>query len=204
MLDNISRFASKISLPKSGQHWNRTYARSLSLCAHLLLTNSLSITQTQSVIVKETLMGRKNVSPQNLYETGQLYSAGALKVACVGLQCVGYNIALNRTIMEQAAKCHASGRWRTGWTGSGPPMLSSGTISAPPMITGDVLLGDLISSSNSGITHPHLQKSLPVNTSEFDASAPAAAAAASAAASVLNEGSHTVSQHRVLSMFNSM
>ena len=134
-------------------------------------------------------MGRKNVSPQNLYETGQLYSAGALKVACVGLQCVGYNIALNRTIMEQAAKCHASGRWRTGWTGSGPPMLSSGTISAPPMITGDVLLGDLISSSNSGITHPHLQKSLPVNTSEFDASAPAADAAASAAASVLNEGS---------------
>jgi hypothetical protein len=53
------------------------------------------------------------VSPQTIYETTQLYSAGALKIACVGLQCVGFNDLLYRTILEQARKCAQSGRWRT-------------------------------------------------------------------------------------------
>lgn len=64
-------------------------------------------------IVKETLAGRKNTSPQNHYETGQLYACGALRVACIGLQCVGFNLPLYRTILEQANKCATSGRWKT-------------------------------------------------------------------------------------------
>ncbi|KAJ7577392.1 hypothetical protein C8J56DRAFT_970749 [Mycena floridula] len=61
-------------------------------------------TETTSSIIKDTINGRKNSSPQNFYEVGQLYSAGALKVACIGLQCVGFNMAMYRTILEQAAK----------------------------------------------------------------------------------------------------
>ncbi|TEB31480.1 hypothetical protein FA13DRAFT_370265 [Coprinellus micaceus] len=47
--------------------------------------------ETTSALIKETLAGRKNTTPQNNYETGQLYTAGALKIACVALQCVGFN-----------------------------------------------------------------------------------------------------------------
>ncbi|KAI0304151.1 hypothetical protein BC826DRAFT_214813 [Russula brevipes] len=71
----------------------------------------LSNETTQSLI-KETLAGRKNVSPQTIYETTQLYLAGALRIACVGLQCVGFNDLLYRTILEQATKCAQTGRWR--------------------------------------------------------------------------------------------
>ncbi|KAI6137461.1 hypothetical protein EDD17DRAFT_1679318 [Pisolithus thermaeus] len=28
---------------------------------------------------------------QNTYETGQLYAVGALRLSCVGLQCIGFN-----------------------------------------------------------------------------------------------------------------
>jgi hypothetical protein len=58
------------------------------------------------MLVKETIASRKNTSPQNFYETSQLYAAGALKVACVGLQCVGFNDVLYRTI------CAQSGKWK--------------------------------------------------------------------------------------------
>ncbi|KAG1868909.1 hypothetical protein C8R48DRAFT_632221, partial [Suillus tomentosus] len=68
---------------------------------------ALSIETTQTLI-KETLAGRKNLSPQNLYETGQLYAAGALRVACIGLQCVGFSSAMYRAVLEQAAL----GKWR--------------------------------------------------------------------------------------------
>lgn len=57
------------------------------------------------VIIKETLAGRKNISAQNNYETGQLYAAGALKVACIGLQCVGFNEGLYRGLLDHAAAC---------------------------------------------------------------------------------------------------
>lgn len=70
-------------------------------------------TETTQALVKETLAGRKNVSPQTVYETTQLYLAGALKVACVGLQCVGFNNLLYRTIIEQATRCAQTGRWRS-------------------------------------------------------------------------------------------
>jgi hypothetical protein len=54
--------------------------------------------------VKETLSGRKNSSPQNTYETSQLYAAGALKVGCVGLQCVGFNQTVYKSVLDHAAK----------------------------------------------------------------------------------------------------
>ncbi|KAF8638783.1 hypothetical protein AX17_001842 [Amanita inopinata Kibby_2008] len=60
--------------------------------------------ETTQAIIKETLSGRKNTSPQNVYETGQLYAAGALKVACVGLQCVGFNQVMYKGILEHASR----------------------------------------------------------------------------------------------------
>lgn len=61
--------------------------------------------QAIQVIIKETLGGRKNISAQNSYETNQLYAAGALKVACLGLQCVGFNDGLYRGLLDHAAAC---------------------------------------------------------------------------------------------------
>jgi len=62
----------------------------------------LSFTQTTQALVKETLAARKNVSPQNHYETSQLYVVGALRVACIGLQCVGFSDAVYHGVLEQA------------------------------------------------------------------------------------------------------
>ena len=70
------------------------------------------ILQTSQALIKETLSGRKNTSPQNIYETAQLYSAGALRVACIGLQCIGFNTALYRGLLEHAAVCAQTGKWR--------------------------------------------------------------------------------------------
>ena len=82
-------------------------ALSTEVCTYLEFSlNSSRLTlknKTAQAIVKETIAGRKNTSPQNIYETNQLYSAGALKVACVGLQCVGFNNAMYRSILAQAA-----------------------------------------------------------------------------------------------------
>ncbi|KAJ3720281.1 hypothetical protein DFJ43DRAFT_1095899 [Lentinula guzmanii] len=58
-------------------------------------------------IVKETIEGRKNTSPQNTYEVNQLYAAGALKVAVIALQCVGFNHSMYR-LLEHASKCTLS------------------------------------------------------------------------------------------------
>ena len=75
--------------------------------AHALFYGTIkNAFQTTQILVKETIASRKNTSPQNFYETSQLYAAGALKVACVGLQCVGFNDVLYRTI------CAQSGKWR--------------------------------------------------------------------------------------------
>ncbi|OSX56290.1 hypothetical protein POSPLADRAFT_1160289 [Postia placenta MAD-698-R-SB12] len=71
-------------------------------------------TETAQALIKETLAGRKNTSAQNVYETGQLYAAGALKVGCIGLQCIGFNEGLYVMVMEQAGKCGQTGRWRVG------------------------------------------------------------------------------------------
>jgi len=79
----------------------------------------LNATQTTQSIIKDTISGRKNTSPQNIYETAQLYAAGALKVACVGLQCVGFNNSMYRAILEQANKCALSGKWKSAVVGGG-------------------------------------------------------------------------------------
>ncbi|KAI0668335.1 hypothetical protein C8Q78DRAFT_1046633 [Trametes maxima] len=76
-------------------------------------------TETSQALVKETLAARKNTSPQNHYETGQLYSAGALKVACIGLQCIGFNDGLYRGLLEHAARCVQTGKWRATGYGAG-------------------------------------------------------------------------------------
>ena len=75
--------------------------------------------QTTQALIKETLAARKNVSPQNFYETAQLYAAGALKVGCVGIKCVGFNNAFYHSILEQAEKFSGRGRWRCGIVGCG-------------------------------------------------------------------------------------
>lgn len=69
-------------------------------------------------LIRETISGRKNSAPQNLYETGQLYAVGALKVTCVGLQCVGFNNALYRAVLDHADKfVQGSGGITSGGSG---------------------------------------------------------------------------------------
>ncbi|KZT11155.1 uncharacterized protein LAESUDRAFT_720346 [Laetiporus sulphureus 93-53] len=88
---------------------------------HILLSLTLpAFSKTTQALVKETLAGRKNTSPQNVYETGQLYIAGALKVACIGLQCIGFNNNLYRMLLEHAAKCAQTGKWRATPVIAGP------------------------------------------------------------------------------------
>ncbi|KAI0044136.1 hypothetical protein FA95DRAFT_1597592 [Auriscalpium vulgare] len=65
--------------------------------------------ETTQAIVKDTIAGRKNSSPQTVYEMTQLYAAGALRVACIGLQCIGFNTALYHAALDQAG----TGRWRS-------------------------------------------------------------------------------------------
>ena len=72
---------------------------------------SWPIRQTVSAIVKETLAGRKQICPQNTYETTQLYAAGALKVACVALICVGFNQEVYKSILEHSVKFSES-QWK--------------------------------------------------------------------------------------------
>ncbi|KAI0713702.1 hypothetical protein C8Q76DRAFT_468361 [Earliella scabrosa] len=89
-------------------------------------------TETSQALVKESLAARKNTSPQNIYETNQLYSAGALKVACIGLQCIGFNNTLYRSLLEHAALCTQTGKWRTPTGGfSGGLCLSPTTTNGP-------------------------------------------------------------------------
>ncbi|KAI0333115.1 hypothetical protein GY45DRAFT_1272653 [Cubamyces sp. BRFM 1775] len=76
-------------------------------------------TETSHALIRETLAGRKNTSPQNVYETGQLYSAGALRVACIGLQCIGFNDLLYRGLLDHAAHCTLIGKWRAAGYGHG-------------------------------------------------------------------------------------
>ncbi|KAH7911887.1 hypothetical protein BJ138DRAFT_1062170 [Hygrophoropsis aurantiaca] len=71
-------------------------------------------TETSQTLMKETIVGRKNISPQNIYETGQLYAVGALKIACVGLRCVGFSSEMYHAVLEQAGNCARTGKWRTG------------------------------------------------------------------------------------------
>jgi hypothetical protein len=80
----------------------------------LFTFTEFACTQTTQAIIKDTLAARKNISPQNLYEIAQLYAAGALKVGCVGLKCVGFSNGLYRAILEQANRYSGNGKWKEG------------------------------------------------------------------------------------------
>ena len=71
--------------------------------------------QAKSALLKETLSGRRNISPQIIYEAGQLHSAGALKIACVGLQCVGFDQGLYNALLRHGKKAQLSGEWLASW-----------------------------------------------------------------------------------------
>ncbi|KAL6308643.1 hypothetical protein BKA93DRAFT_725211 [Sparassis latifolia] len=122
------------------------------------------LAETTQALIKETLAGRKNTTPQNVYESGQLYAVGALKVACIGLQCIGFNNTLYRTILEHAAKCAQTGKWRNSSTVASPPALWTAATStllpsaasmaagvAPPSTGGNVLVGTYCSEGGSTI-----------------------------------------------------
>ncbi|TRM57123.1 hypothetical protein BD626DRAFT_515935 [Schizophyllum amplum] len=79
--------------------------------------NELSDEATQT-IAKETLAARKNTSPQHFFEVKELYGAGALRVACVGLHCIGFNKTMHRALLEQVKVCRA-GRWSRPATAMG-------------------------------------------------------------------------------------
>jgi hypothetical protein len=129
---------SRISPLKSGKHCQ---AR----CVQIFKTTDVDDTsrtlQTSQIIIKDTISGRKNTSPQNLYETSQLYAAGALKVACVALQCVGFNNTMYRAVLEQATKCALSGKWKGSGSAGG---LGTGAVwNASDNGAGDVADGVL-------------------------------------------------------------
>lgn len=122
--------------------------------------------------MKETIAGRKNTSPQNIYETSQLYTSGALRVACVGLQCVGFNDDVYRAILDQSAK-FVQTKWKT-ITGAVIPLPPSDTLSgnikpmpgsnsslASPMIipgglgTGSPTWNSALAISSDKVVSPH-------------------------------------------------
>jgi hypothetical protein len=95
---------------KNGPNSQRKFVRPFFTPATTFLL-FLLINQTAQAIVKETIAGRRNTSPQNIYEVSQLYAAGALKVACVGLQCVGFNNMMYKALLDQAG--FAQSKWKT-------------------------------------------------------------------------------------------
>ncbi|KAF7359056.1 hypothetical protein MSAN_01246500 [Mycena sanguinolenta] len=101
-------------------------------------------TETTQALVKDTIAGRKNTSPQNIYETTQLYSAGALRVACIGLQCVGFNKAMYHAMLEQAVKCALA----TKFKGTPPPGAGLGTVGGAWNAAGE---GNAVDGMVSGI-----------------------------------------------------
>jgi len=121
--------------------------------------------QTASAIVKETLAGRKNVSPQNIFETTQLYAAGALKVTCVGLRCVGFNQEVYKSVQEHFVKFGES-RWKSLAMGS-----PSNINSHIPLVTMSPEL-----STRTPVVPKHLPRTpglIPSSTSLTNGSSPA-------------------------------
>ncbi|KAJ3806393.1 hypothetical protein F5876DRAFT_80736 [Lentinula aff. lateritia] len=83
--------------------------------------------ETTQAIVKETIEGRKNTSAQNIYEVTQLYAAGALKVAVIALQCVGFNQSMYHLLLEHASKCTSS----AGNVGTTPEIRNNSSSTLP-------------------------------------------------------------------------
>ncbi|KAF4578320.1 hypothetical protein EYR36_000127 [Pleurotus pulmonarius] len=94
-------------------------------------------TETTSAIVKDTILARRNSSPQNIYEVTQLYTCGALKVACIGLQCVGFNLAVFHALLDHATKyAHAAMSSKNGT--SAPCSRSDTPLHSPVPTSGGV------------------------------------------------------------------
>jgi len=94
--------------------------------------------QTTQAIVKETIVGRRNTSPQNIYEINQLYTAGALKVACIALQCVGFNNGMYAALLEQA-RIFTHSKWASTHTNAS--MITGKVSPAPTLSAGGGPLG---------------------------------------------------------------
>ncbi|KDQ34118.1 hypothetical protein PLEOSDRAFT_1031682, partial [Pleurotus ostreatus PC15] len=94
-------------------------------------------TETTSAIVKDTILARRNSSPQNIYEVTQLYTCGALKVACIGIQCVGFNLAVFHALLDHATKyAHAAMSSKNGT--SAPCSRSDTPLHSPVSTSGGV------------------------------------------------------------------
>ncbi|CAA7260944.1 unnamed protein product [Cyclocybe aegerita] len=108
--------------------------------------------ETSSAIVKETIAGRKNTSPQNTYEATQLYVAGALKVACVALRCVGFNHEVYRSLLEYSIRFGES-KWKSLATASANVLAAAASVSS---VSGSPSGAN---SPASGASTPHSQPS---------------------------------------------
>ncbi|KAK0210146.1 hypothetical protein DFS33DRAFT_260537 [Desarmillaria ectypa] len=110
--------------------------------------------ETVQAIIKETIAGRKNISPQNVYETSQLYAVGALKVACIGLQCVGFNRMMYKSIVEQGSKCMQGGKWKVGHNVSGSTWNTNGNNEVVGEVTealNDLNMGGKVSDGDDNL-----------------------------------------------------
>ena len=82
--------------------------------SYWLHTGELAIFQTSQLSIEETISGRENTSPQNMYET---YAAGALEIACIGLDsmfCIerySHRVASGRPLPEATTGLGGSGLW---------------------------------------------------------------------------------------------
>jgi hypothetical protein len=119
--------ASQILRLRNGPSYLTRFVHSFS--HRITCLNNYLRPQATQAIIKETVAGRKNTSPQNIYEIGQLYAAGALKVACIGLQCVSFNNTMYKALLEHA-EVFARTRAREGYH-SPSRMVNSPAFSGP-------------------------------------------------------------------------
>ncbi|KAF5349599.1 hypothetical protein D9756_008909 [Leucocoprinus leucothites] len=75
------------------------------------------LVDTTNYLVKGTVSARKNVWPQNIYEVNQLYNAGVLKVAFVGLQCASFDQEVHKSFLEHADP-FSQAKWKPMNTGT--------------------------------------------------------------------------------------
>jgi hypothetical protein len=101
--------------PLTSREWDEL-AKEVSLTLRSIHHRANPSIQVKSAILKECLSDRRNISPQVIFETGQLHHVGALRVACVGLQCVGFDMVLYKAIVDAAKKATTTGNWAAPWS----------------------------------------------------------------------------------------
>lgn len=60
----------------------------------------------------ETLRERRSIAPQLQLDVRQMYELGVLRVACVALQCTGYNQRLCDASAKHVEKCLRLSQWK--------------------------------------------------------------------------------------------